>query len=481
LYIADVIRLFASLPLLFFAVTAFAQERIAVSPLVSFDFGSPLFINRAQGVLSPFPGTVTGNSLSESFGTGAQFSMPEIISGSKGPIGLTGLIEGIYSRGYFYFNGYSVSGIDRKILLELSALWNIQPFSIRAGPWISQTISRNVYENNPNGIRIAAGDSIASGATHFGISAGIGYDIPDFPIRPEINTHLDLTEVGDAGFNAFTVGISLSYSFDGGVARASARSQTIDSEHRTEVRATLVPSRVRFLVNRSEIMHTVPLERVEQRVKEYRMVDSANAAPRVSQWVLESYRLPQISALCEVDRDANAELHLITGNRNRASFSIPSTGFAGLTFDTAFDLEKSLSWQAALSLMNINEGNRVIAELQTMHSSGIDTACDTLFLPPVDTTGAIQTIVKKQFRFHLSDRFSEYEGGKETLDLLLGRIKALLDSNVRISISEQRNQSSAKHLDLKRKLLDALGTSARNVREEESVDVTDGFLVIIDL
>lgn len=470
------IRFVAVIPVLFLALDAFAQGPVSISPMVSFDYGKPLFINRS-GTLNPFGIAPTGNSSAFSYGLGAELQMPEIFSRQ---IGLDGRIQYIYSTGSFIFDApkYSISGIDRKLLFEANASWNFQPFQINIGPWFSQAISRSVYENDPNGVRIASGDTTASDKTHLGIAAGLAWKIPGLTIVPEINSHLDLTELRNAGANALSIGISLSYS----------PHSTVDSvpseqgSERVETRSTpVVPSRVRFLVDRSEIMRSVPLERVEMRVKQYSMVDSANTSPRVTQWVLESYHLPQIGVKCEVDRDAAGELTMMKDDQNLAEFSIPKAGTGALTFDTTFDLEEASVWRDALSKLNINESNTVIAQLQTFNSSGSQITQDTLILPPVDTNHIVRTIVKKQFRFFLTDRYSEFESGPAMLDLLVGRMKTLLDSNVLITISGPRNARSARHQELMKRLISGLGVNSAIIRNDDGSEISGGLLVVFDL
>jgi hypothetical protein len=65
------LRRVLSLSLLCFALPAFAQQTFHISPIVSFDYGSPLFINRQPGIFNHSSATDTGVSSSFSYGLGA--------------------------------------------------------------------------------------------------------------------------------------------------------------------------------------------------------------------------------------------------------------------------------------------------------------------------------------------------------------------------------------------------------------------------
>ncbi len=470
------IRRLLSLSFLFFALATNAQQSVSISPLASFDFGSPLFINRAVGVLNPFGIAPNGSSSSESYGIGAHVAIPDFV----GRIGLVGQLEGVYNTGEFTFasQAYTVSGIDRKLLLEIGALWDVQSFAIRAGPWVSQSISRNVYENAPNGIQIASGDSIASNKTHFGVSAGIALHIADFPFQPEINTHLDLTELSEAGVNAWSVGISLTYNFEKNQVSIQPESER-DEIHSTPVAQAIIP-RVRFLVNGSEANGNPPLERIETRVKQYAMIDSANTPPRVRQWVEESYHLPYLALSLRLDRNAAAYLMILKDSLRLMDKYFEGIPNADTSSDTILDLEKDVAWNAVLSHLNTGESNRLIAELRTDRNE-LFSYNDTLVLPPVDTSRSVLTRVKKESRFVLSDNFNAIVGGKESLDLLLGKMKELIDSNTSITILQSpKATSSATRNALLNTLQDALGKAWSGAHRENSPETDDATVVLLE-
>ena len=461
----------------FFAIAANAQ--VSISPVASFDFGSPLFINRAQGVLNPFSGTATGTSSSESYGIGAQVAIAGII----GSIGLMGQLEGVYNTGRLNFNSppYTVSGIDRKLLLEVGAVWNSHPIIARFGPWLSQSISSDVYENDPNGNDITPSNA-KSAATHYGLSGGLAWQIPDFPLRPEINTHLDLTELSDAGVNAFSVGITLSYLF--GMNGRSEVPSSLNSKDSTPSSFILHPSsfilphRVRFLVNGSEAHGNPPLERVETYVKQYAMVDSDNAPPRVTQWVEESYHLPHLSLSSQFDRHYAGYLMVLKDSVRliEKTFSaIPSRAHGE---DTIIELDKDSAWKNVLVRLNTGVSNELVAELRTSDDQ-LAVARDTLVLPPADTSRTAKTIVKRQFRFVLSDNYRNFSGGSESLDLLLGKIMALLDSTNDITIMEPERQSSKPAgIALEQRIKEILGS--RKVRHITSAGAQEALIVVLD-
>jgi hypothetical protein len=237
---------------------------------------------------------------------------------------------------------------------------------------------------------------------------------------------------------------------------------------------------VQFLVNGSEANGNPPLERIETHVKQYAMVDSANVPPRVTQWVEESYHLPHLALLCEFDRHSAGYLMIL-----KDSIRLMEKYFAGISnsdsaFDTTLDLEHDVAWNNVLSHLNTGESNRLIAELRTDREQLVPYN-DTLVLPPVDTSRSVLAMVKKQTRFVFSDNFNAFEGGKESLDLLLGKMKALLDSNTSITIFQsEKTQSSFMQTELLNKLQDTLGKAWSGARRENSTEADDATVVLLE-
>src|SRR5207253_3508266 len=104
---------------------------------------------------------------------------------------------------------------------------------------------------------------------------------------------------------------------------------------------------------------------------------------------------------------------------------------------------------------------------------------DTLTLPAVDTARG-ETIVKKEFRFNLSGRYSEIPGQKEAMGLLIDRIHALADSSVRVTITEPRIKSATYRI-LKSRVMMAIGSRAKNIDQHESSDAITNLVVVIEL
>ncbi|HET6401491.1 MAG TPA: hypothetical protein VFH95_08845 [Candidatus Kapabacteria bacterium] len=462
------IRRLLPISLLLFALSAKAQP-VVISPIVSFDYGSPLFINRAPGVLNPLPGNLSGSSSGASYGLGGQITLPIV-----GSLGLMGGMEAVYSTGSFASSAISISGNDFKLLMEAAAEWESSQFAVSAGPWISQRFAGgHVLEQDSNGTNITPSNAMSS-ATHLGLFAGLICNIHNFPLRPELNTHLDFTELPQAGVNAWSFGLSLAFVF--------GRNEKIETPSNPTVlpppfipHASSFLASVKFLVNGSPSQGSPPLERVETRIKDYRMVDSANAAPRITQWDEESYHLPHLALHYLFLRRNGANLMLFKDSLRLLEKIFPGTTDSVGGIDTVLDLEQDSAWQTILTHLNTGENNRLIAELLT----NSEVIRDTLVLPPADTSRAAKTIVKQEFRFELSDNFNRYTGGREALDLLLARMKELLDSVNTIRIQEGTSeQNSAGHAALEKKIEAVLGN--RESLRAASADVSGGCVVVME-
>lgn len=454
--------------LLLFALSANAQETALISPIVSFDYGSPLFINRAAGAFNHSSIPDTGVSSSFSYGLGAEGAM-----GLIGSIGLIGRMEGIYSTGIFTGRD-TVSGHEWKLLAEALAEWKPSAISLRAGPWVSERLLSTISSN-------VSAPSSASNPFHAGIAAGLSWAIPNFSLEPEIHTHLDFTELSQAGSNAWSIGLLLSYHLgENNRIEASALQASRPSSHAPHsslvtAQPSSLPPRVQFLVNGSAGDGMVPLERVETRFKDYTMVDSANTPPKVTQWIEESYHLPRLAVGCKFPQRNETSLRLFKDSFWLFEKTFKETANAIGEVDTVLDLDRDSAWQHVLALMNTGENNRLIAELRT----NSETARDTLILPPADTSRSLKTIVKQEFRFELSDNYSQYKGGRQSLNLLLGRMKELLDSTNTIRIWERTSgQNPAGHAALEKKLEGVLGNRERE--RSASGEMNQGFIVILE-
>ena len=618
-------RPLAFLVVILLTLDAAAQERPAFSPILSFDFGSPLFLNRNPSVLNNADTSVSGTSSNETYGIGLQWLLSNAFSEHWG---LQTNVSARYSNGKFV-GGRTITGNEWKAVLEATPSWTQDPFNIHIGPWLSTRLSGLVLEDKVD----VSGSGTLSPATHVGLLAGAGVRFANFPFEPELHASLDLTEFSRAGTNAYSFGLSLAIPLQSRVV------QTTDAfAQEPTSTARPAPSRIRFLVNRSELARTVPLEREELRVKQYTMLDPViyidstakpprwqasglrgfltgsfngdsarfsladkpipelqqnllelyasrlkqspesrleakilatgqaeecgNAmswlldsvwgvrnqvrisngtpktseadriafsssdpsitAPLVTQWVVQSYHLPHIALSCEVDRDAGGRVTLYRAQPDQSSspsdesipflytfghFELGKTLLDGLTSDTIFNLDNNKSWTSGLQHLNPGEPNRIIAELVAMRYNSSDTtpitryqgsdsvlmrlqyghfgtsvACDTLFLPPVDTLRAVTTLVRKQFRFYLSDNFKKYDHGSEALELLLSRLSALLTPGVRITISDYlRDKTTSAHMELLRKVDETLGAYAKDAEQTIDFDIHEGLMVTVEL
>lgn len=451
-------QLAAILVIVFVAQVTHAQE---ISPRISFEYGSPLFISRAPGAFNHSLTPDTGNSACLSFGLGAEAGIGQI-----GPIGLIGQIGGIYSTGSFtsITGGDSISGHDWKLDAEAIAEWSRSSLSLRAGPWVSARVSGTVFSRGV----VATSSSTMSNPFHYGFSGGITWSFTEFPLRPEVFSRVDLSELSTPGVDAFSIGISVAYPLTPKPDLASTLAVA------GQRRASSVAPRVRFLVNRSQVQREVPLERVELHVKEYAMVDSANATPRVSQWVVESYHLPQLSVVCEIAGGASGILTISKDSFRLMETAMSAFNRSGVGRDTT-DLSADRSFIEALGHLNIRERNRLVAEFRSEGDSAHDqsstvVAWDTLVLPPVDTTRTIVTIEKKQFRFEFSLNSFSFDGGKATLDLLLDRMKSLLQAGMRVTVTKPARANRREDADLMKRIDETLGNFANDVEYRLSVD-----------
>jgi hypothetical protein len=412
---------------------------ITVAPVVSFDLGWPLFINRTQGVLNTFGGNGNGNSSSASFGLGVDVADPALFSDH---FGLVARIEGVYAAGHFDFTdspAYTVSGIDRKALLEIGAAWNGSGFLLRAGPWISQSFSHDIYENDPNGNPVAIADP-ASQETHAGIFAALDFAIGTIPVHPELNAHFDLTQPL-ATYRSFSAGLALSY--DLSAPKESSAILLFDDAVPIPAKSlpnrTIVQPQIDFIVDSSGPNGWMPLERVETDVKLYAMSDTIGAPPAISEWIEESYHLPQIAISCHIDRAFESKLVLTKSGTKvgdtLAIFTFPPSTTMPDEADTLLNLTAMPEWERGINKLDIHAKNEIAARLQTFGAqTGVIEAVGTLVLPSIDTSEVKRTAKRKEYRFRFPasalERFPDSTGSAH-LDLLLANARELLRSTPR--------------------------------------------------
>ena len=477
-----VLRFAAIVPLLLFIADARAQRPIELAPVVSFEYGSPLFINHADNVFNLSAGS--GSAPATSYGLGAQVDLAHLLNEQWGA---HARVLGVFTTGHFASDDGSItiSGNDTKLQLEASLEWNPAALLARVGGWYSARVGGSVTPDVPNN---------RSPSNHSGALAAFGWR--GGWIDPEINTHVDLMPGVLQFQNRFSFGVAVAIPLQAAAspelspppsAATPVAGDRLNSGEALAAAppvagAAIAPGRVRFLVNRSELEHDVQLQHVELRVKEYTMIDSPNVAPRVAQWVTESYHLPHLGIAVELDRDARGWLRLYDAADPMMDISLVQVGggHGAVTSDTSIVLDNDPHWQKAIANLNIHQTNAIVAEL-TQSTPAIQriTSLDTLILPPVDSSEG-HTIVKKEFRFILSDRYNEFAQGREALDLLLDRIHELADSSVRVTIAEPRIKSPSYRI-LKARVLNAIAGRAKKIDEHESSDATSKLIVVVEL
>ncbi|MDP4198474.1 MAG: hypothetical protein Q8922_00950 [Bacteroidota bacterium] len=447
----------ASLILFSFLFVGLAEAQ-SVSPVASFEFGSPLFISRAPGAYNHAKLADTGVSSAFSVGLGVQATMRLM-----GPIGLIGRIEGVYTTGEFLSiaGGDTISGHEWKLVAEALAEWSASGISLRLGPWVSERVLGKV---NRNGVDVAT----MSAPFHFGAISGFAIGPAGWAIQPELTARVDLSQLQDAGANAWSIGISLAYPI-------TASEPSVTAPERT-VEPTAAEPIVKFLVNRALVKREVPLERVKQFVKQYTMSDSANDAPIVKQWVVESYHLPQLAVLVEMEGGVSGDLTISKDTLKLMQTSMTAFNRAGVARDTT-ELDTDPGFLEALAHLNIGAWNTLVAEFRSSRGSAV--VRDTLILPPVDTNGKVRTVEKKQLRFEFSLNYAAHEGGNETLGLLLDRMKSLAQPSDRITILKPRTAELAEQQrDLTKRITDALGDYAKNA-EYQLTDSNPGRIIVV--
>ena len=448
-------RLALALLLLLFALPSFAQQSFHVSPIATFDFGSPLFINRAAGVFDRSTIPDTGVSKAFSYGLGVQAAV-----GLIGPIGLVGAISGQYTLGQFGSSrpgGDTISGHEWKLSAEALVAWEPSMVSLRAGPWASERLAGTIFSNTS-----VSASSALSYPFHFGLTAGLAWQIANLPVKMELKARLDLRELSAAGANAWSYGSSIAYDWDWN--KSTNATQLVPSPkvgglkpaHQSGDRLKPVLPRVTFLVNGSEARGNPPLDREEKYVTEYSMVEAPNASPTVAKWIDNSYHLPHLSIACT---SANGSLIILSGQRRLLYRTLAADSSQSITI---VNLDEDTAWHHALLGLKSTDSNQLIAEL------AIDSklALDTLMLPPADSTHSENLLEKHEFRFRLSQKYAQYAGGRLVLDLLFRRMQSILAQHPNISVFTQTGAGSA----LLERLREVLGNSWDGTMQPENLD-----------
>jgi hypothetical protein len=428
LYIARVNRL-SFLLFFLFSGSLRAQE---IAPLASFEFGSPIFFNRDAGVLNQFGGDSAGTSSCYSYGIGADLRWPKLI----GDFGLASNVQFIYSTGRFDFTqvGASVTGVDRKLSLEMTALRSIGDFGVRAGGWASWSLHSNVFEHDSAGNNITPA-APASARFHAGLALGGDYQFGD--LRASLFGNYDLT--ANAGVHGLTAGISLAYVL-------TSSEHLIDEKPEAQpvaVRQNL--STVAFTVNDTPHYHNVPVQKVERHIHEYSMrSDMQTASQKDSiyyrEWIEESYHLPHIRL-----RVTTKETSYIIVTANEALLN---------RFQVRRDSSLTIN---DLSALDIHKTNQIVARVEN------GSATDTLILPEIssDTLPAIAS--NNEFRLLLSDKDST------GFNTLLERMTALLPTVKEIIVRTPHGETWAA---LTRKIRAVFGNKAKYQSAYHAKEIT---------
>jgi hypothetical protein len=409
LYIARVKRI----AFVLFFIASLSARGQEISPLVSFEFGSPLFFNRDAGVLNQFSGDSAGTSSSYSYGIGADVRWPKLV----GDLGIASNLQFLYSTGRFSFDaaGANVTGVGRKLRMELCALESIENFGIRAGGWVSSRLSANVDEHDSSGTDITPPNA-TSAPFHAGVVLATDYRFGN--LRASLFGNYDLT--ANAGLHGLGAGVSLSYVLTG------ETDQTDLSATQAVATVPRSTATVQFTVNDTAHYTKIPLEKVELNVHEYSMQPDTVV---VKEWIEESYHLPRIRLQVSVHEPSYV---IVTANESLLNRY-------RVRRDSALTIND-------LSALDIHRSNRIVAQVEN------GTSADTLILPDISSNSLTGTISQSEYRFHLIDRDTA------NFNKLLARMTALTPNANNIIV---RTPHGANWQVLTQKLHSALGDKAK--------------------
>lgn len=210
-------------------------------PVLSYEYGYPLAIERSPGIINKFRTSGLGTSYNHTFGIGAALRMPDLFSSG---IGLAPRLEFRLGLGKFSSEQFRVSQFDtggqpvmanehfevrsttQSIDLTLPVEFSTSSVGFGIGPWTSVEFSRKItgteYIDSPPGIsfddgsisrEFASGDTISVSHLHAGIEADLLFRMPlskTLSFEPRLFGRLDLASSSDVKEKAFSAGISLS-------------------------------------------------------------------------------------------------------------------------------------------------------------------------------------------------------------------------------------------------------------------------------
>lgn len=444
------------------ATGASAQQLL---PRASFEFGTPIFFNHADGVLNQSGEGGSGSGSCFSYGIGGDLRWPSLLSEH---FGLVTDAQFIYSVGSFTFDQSQavVSGIDRKLLIGAGLSWRAWPFSARLGPWLSTRLRASVFEHDSTGNDITPANP-ASASLHAGVALGLSWHLPGFPVAIEATSHWDAFAGGAS--NPVSAGISLLYDFDAPKsADLVARTQDTSSRVDSLLNNVWKEPRIRFLANRIAIRDQVPLERKELHVTEYQMSAAPDSTPSIREWTVESYHLPRLGLGIEVASGASGYVQITRDGEMLDQIVLGPSEVSPDARSETIDLDARESWRRATEQLNIFRSNRIVATLSAGFLGKSQRVSDTLVLPAVDTSRPVETTMQHEYRFVLTD------SRMETLDSLLSIAGSKLDAAKHVTVKSFRTPAPL------RARIDGFLAKTGIQPERKSGDQSNGVIIEID-
>ncbi|HYM21189.1 MAG TPA: hypothetical protein VEW28_09350 [Candidatus Kapabacteria bacterium] len=232
--------MFISLATFVVGTNGFSQT-IRVEPVITYEYGYPLSIERTPGIINHFGTGGEGSSYNHTFGFGASLQMPDLFTSGIGfspaieyRIGLGKFKSQTYPSSEFDAQNFTIETVNHfEVTSTLQTLDLLLPLEfsfgnigIGVGPWTSIELSRSItgieYINSPFGARFpqggtsqkfAGGDTIASSSLHAGIEASLLFRIAlsnSLAFEPRLYSRVDLGAISSVSSKAFSTGISFS-------------------------------------------------------------------------------------------------------------------------------------------------------------------------------------------------------------------------------------------------------------------------------
>lgn len=229
---------------------AYGQRGVLLGPTVVYEFGVPLTLSRAPGLINRYGFNGQGQSYNHQYAGGLHIMVPDWLI-EKTTFSAK-LVYGV-SEGYFkstQFTGrardissgdsvmavkeftvtahYNVLQLDASISYDLGSRW-----AMNAGLWGRASSKSDVlfaderilspggavFSNNSNYQKIAAGDTLLSNPFNYGARLGLTFRVPVWgsQLLPEIFTRADAVAISEGlGLRALSAGLGLSVLIDVG-------------------------------------------------------------------------------------------------------------------------------------------------------------------------------------------------------------------------------------------------------------------------